>query len=228
MVKSTAKTRGSKKYFKSARIKELKKQMHGVSGNDYMWKNIYDLMEKRGDLKRVPDIYKASQSCIDQPNLIDFWYWYKDKGWSEVDSLVCDHYLRALDKNKFSTHIDRTCLSGSDRFVKQLLEYSKCDLDIALPIYFDIVIKEVLTWNTGLLYRPNSLIGNYGWSVFIAHIDKCGGLANRFPVSDVKRVESDKLNSDLMAYNKSRLEALKRGDRELYDRMGEALVSSES
>jgi hypothetical protein len=87
-----------------------------------------------------------------------------------------------------------------------------------------ITFTEVSKFNKSLLYKPRTILGDFGWRVFDSWvIENYGGVTGYALPTKAERTRVTLQRNNLIELAKTRYQALERGDVEEFDRLGKEL-----
>jgi hypothetical protein len=155
-----------------------------------------------------------------------FYYWLRDEQLEEEDKLVQEAYM--LIAKEFVINIQISTKVFKNKGLSLLCQIhtwlgKDCGnhIDDVLIDYLLAVFKEVKKFKPALIQNPSTVLGSYGWSVFIAWIDtEYGGRKGYLLPTRKEEIIAAKKRQTLAVIAELRQQALLKGRLDIYDRLG--------
>ena len=163
-------------------------------------------------------VYSDKASC--------FYYWLRDEQLEEEDKLVQEAYM--LLAREFITNVQVSQKVFKNKGLSLLCQINTwlgkdCGnhIDDVLIDYLLAVFKEIKKFKPALIQNPSTVLGSYGWSVFIAWIDKEYGGRKGYllPTQEEENIAA-KQRQTLVNITQLRQQALLKGRLDIYDKLG--------
>lgn len=155
-----------------------------------------------------------------------FYYWLRDEQLEEEDKLVYTAYK--LVAKEFICNLQVNAKTFKNKGLSLLCQINTwlgkdCGnhIDDVLIDYLFAVFEEIKKFKPALLQNPSTVLGSYGWSVFIAWVDKKYGGRKGYllPTQEEENIAA-KQRQTLVAVTELRQQALLKGRLDIYDELG--------
>jgi hypothetical protein len=197
------------------------------------------LMEKIGsdDSQKLVDTWYRNVPGADRYIYSDraskFYYWLRDSRLEYEDSLVMEVYSLLATEYVGRLELQEKAFKEKglvllSRIAEWLSDNCGNELEDCLIDYLQAVFIEVKKYKPALIHNPAAILGDYGWSIFMAWIDKEFGGRKGYllPTKQELRI-ANRQQQTLDDVTDLRHQALLAGNIELYDKLGGCGINKE-
>lgn len=203
-----------------------------LQGKDkYYLSHFLDLAEKREHkIEFACSLYHLVYPGSREVNFPRFYYWYKNNPLTE-DELHLYHLYAPVARHYTDDQIrlEPFCDKGEWLLCK-LSDWattsSENSIEELVNKYFSITVPAAWAWQPPIITNPKSLLGPYGWNLFLDGVSKTHGDKWSWLRLGKQEKHSYAIHGDkLLLYQRVRLEMLQSEDLAIYDEMGDILNS---
>ena len=213
---------------------ELTTEFPSSAENDnWNLKHAATLIRDRGDqyiIGELSDLFYISEDS-EFAGIKEFYWWYKNNQFSRADITLYKLY-DAVSEELHYQQCSPVHFSGKGKALYEKINKwagdSGNNVEDILLEYLVSVLPQAYEFNPTLIISPKSLLGNYGWSLFIKYIDQTYGGKNGYLTASKEEIEkSESSFRKLKKIQKVRDTYLYKGDLFNYDKIGRMLSESD-